>query len=185
MSRARPSLVSPRLELRLPEPGDVPALIRYHEENAGHLAPWTPLRPINFNTEAFWYGQLLEIGREFEYDLGVRFTLFSIEEPGRVVGNIGLTAIVRGIAQFCYVGYALAASEEGKGLMSEGLTASLDYTWDELKLHRVMANYMPRNERSARLLERQGFRVEGLAREYLCIAGRWEDHVLTAKVNPR
>jgi ribosomal-protein-alanine N-acetyltransferase len=46
-----------------------------------------------------------------------------------------------------------------------------------------MANYMPGNERSARLLERLGFEREGYAKAYLNIAGRWQDHVLTALVN--
>ena len=49
-----------------------------------------------------------------------------------------------------------------------------------LRLHRVQANHLPENQRSARLLQRLGFRVEGLAREYLYINGAWRDHVLTA-----
>ena len=47
-----------------------------------------------------------------------------------------------------------------------------------------MANFMPRNAASARVLEKCGFVREGLARKYLRIAGRWEDHVLTALINP-
>jgi ribosomal-protein-alanine N-acetyltransferase len=46
-----------------------------------------------------------------------------------------------------------------------------------------MANYIPVNERSGRLLRRLGFTVEGYARDYLLIAGKWEDHVLTALAN--
>jgi ribosomal-protein-alanine N-acetyltransferase len=47
-----------------------------------------------------------------------------------------------------------------------------------------MANYMPENKRSARVLEKLGFEKEGMARDYLKIAGEWRDHVLTAKINP-
>jgi ribosomal-protein-alanine N-acetyltransferase len=47
-----------------------------------------------------------------------------------------------------------------------------------------MANYMPRNERSAKLLASLGFEREGYAKRYLQIAGQWEDHVLTALVDP-
>jgi ribosomal-protein-alanine N-acetyltransferase len=67
--------------------------------------------------------------------------------------------------------------------MDEALAAGLDWAFGELGLHRVMANYLPRNERSGRLLARLGFEREGYAREYLKIAGRWEDHVLTAKIS--
>ena len=48
-----------------------------------------------------------------------------------------------------------------------------------------MANYLPHNERSARLFEGLGFEREGYARHYLQIAGQWEDHVLTAKISAR
>ena len=56
--------------------------------------------------------------------------------------------------------------------------------FDDYGLHRVMANHMPHNDRSSRVLERCGFVREGFAKAYLKIAGRWEDHVLTALVKP-
>ena len=68
--------------------------------------------------------------------------------------------------------------------MREALQAGLAWAFGELALHRVMANYLPRNVRSERLLSVLGFEREGLARRYLQIAGVWEDHVLTAKIAP-
>jgi len=56
--------------------------------------------------------------------------------------------------------------------------------FDAMQLHRIMANYRPENERSARLLARLGFEKEGEARAYLRINGVWADHVLTALINP-
>ncbi|BBN52682.1 hypothetical protein TRE132_08070 [Pseudomonas chlororaphis subsp. aurantiaca] len=67
--------------------------------------------------------------------------------------------------------------------MHEALQTAIGHMFDELKLHRIMANYIPDNQRSAALLERLGFEREGYARAYLQIAGRWQDHVLTARVN--
>ncbi len=58
------------------------------------------------------------------------------------------------------------------------------YAFEDLRLHRIMANYVPHNQRSAHLLRRLGFVQEGYAKEYLKIAGRWQDHVLTALTNP-
>ncbi len=66
--------------------------------------------------------------------------------------------------------------------MRESLQVALHWAFSELDLHRVMANYMPRNERSARLLQHLGFEQEGYARRYLQIAGVWEDHVLTSRI---
>jgi ribosomal-protein-alanine N-acetyltransferase len=68
--------------------------------------------------------------------------------------------------------------------MAEALRAANAFVFGSMRLHRIMANYRPENERSARLLERLGFEREGLARDYLFIDGAWRDHVLTALVNP-
>lgn len=59
----------------------------------------------------------------------------------------------------------------------------IDVAFNELGLNRIMANYLPRNNRSARLLDRLGFTEVGLAKRYLLINGVWEDHVLTSKLN--
>ena len=68
--------------------------------------------------------------------------------------------------------------------MTAVVKAGIDVMFTDYGLHRIQANYMPSNTRSASLLERCGFVREGLAKSYLQIAGRWEDHVLTALVNP-
>jgi ribosomal-protein-alanine N-acetyltransferase len=68
--------------------------------------------------------------------------------------------------------------------MTEAVRAAVDFAFGTWGLHRVAANYMPRNTRSGAVLERCGFKVEGHAPAYLLINGRWEDHVLTAIINP-
>jgi ribosomal-protein-alanine N-acetyltransferase len=75
------------------------------------------------------------------------------------------------------------SKEEGKGLMFEALREAIRYVFVEKRLHRIMANYMPSNVRSANLLKKLGFVEEGYAKEYLLINGRWEDHILTALTN--
>jgi Acetyltransferases, including N-acetylases of ribosomal proteins len=69
--------------------------------------------------------------------------------------------------------------------MAEALQSVLGFAFGSLELHRVMANHVPGNERSARLLERLGFEREGYAKAYLHLDGRWQDHVLTALTNDR
>ena len=68
--------------------------------------------------------------------------------------------------------------------MAEALRATNAWAFGELRLHRIMANYRPENERSARVLERLGFVCEGIARNYLFIDGAWRDHVLTSLTSP-
>jgi ribosomal-protein-alanine N-acetyltransferase len=68
--------------------------------------------------------------------------------------------------------------------MKEIVNHAISYSFNDLRLHRIMANYMPVNDRSAGLLKNLGFQQEGLAKEYLLINGKWEDHVLTSLLNP-
>jgi ribosomal-protein-alanine N-acetyltransferase len=82
------------------------------------------------------------------------------------------------------LGYAIDAQRQGQGLMHEALIAAIVHAFDVLRLHRIQANYVPDNVRSGRLLQRLGFRKEGLAANYLYINGAWRDHVLTALLNP-
>ncbi|VVM36874.1 hypothetical protein PS682_00069 [Pseudomonas fluorescens] len=67
--------------------------------------------------------------------------------------------------------------------MKKTLEITNRYCFEQMGLHRIMANHLPSNVRSERLLESLGFEREGYAREYLKIAGAWEDHVLRALIN--
>jgi ribosomal-protein-alanine N-acetyltransferase len=159
-------------------------MLAFYAENRAHLDPWAPPYPEDFFTEAFWDDRIAGTLEEFRAGTSARFVLVERDDPaGPIVGNASFSQIVRGPFQACYLGYALAARAEGKGYMFEALTAALAYVFDELRLHRVMANYVPTNERSGRLLRRLGFTVEGYARDYLFIDGAWRDHVLTALTN--
>ena len=101
-----------------------------------------------------------------------------------MVASVNLNNVVRGAYAAAHLGYSVDAEEQGRGIGSEAVAAVVNHAFEELRLHRIMANYQPANERSARLLRRLGFVPEGFARHYLFIAGAWRDHVLTAKNNP-
>ncbi len=62
--------------------------------------------------------------------------------------------------------------------MSEGLVLTLRFAFERLRLHRVEAACLPHNTPSRGLLLKSGFTEEGYAREYLCIDGKWQDHIL-------
>ena len=66
--------------------------------------------------------------------------------------------------------------------MTAGVTAVIPFVFDMLRLHRLEAACLPNNETSLRLLERTGFRREGLARRFLKINGIWQDHITFALV---
>jgi len=179
-----PLITTSRLILRLADNSDVPALLSFYRENVGHLAPTSPLLPPDFLTEAFWRRQLARNNDDFAQGRAVKLFLFDKSEPATVVGQISLNNIVRGAAYYCDLGYSLGEARQGQGLMSESIVAIIRYAFDEMGLHRVKAGYLPSNERSGRLLRRLGFVVQGYARDYLLIQGRWQDQVLVGLVNP-
>ena len=173
-----------RLKIRLPLVPDVPEVIRYYGDNRAHLQPFLPTFAADFLDEVMWLEQVRVRSHEFGAGESFRAFLFARSAPERIVGNLNLTQVHHGAFQSCVLGYNLARDEQGKGYMTEAVTAAVAFAFGTWKLHRIAANYMPRNARSAAVLERCGFQVEGHAPAYLLINGRWEDHVLTAITNP-
>lgn len=157
-------------------------LLSYLNLNADHLQRWEPLRPPGyFEPERFMETVCHQVS-EMEAGHAERLLLRDAA-GGPVVGAINFSTISPEPFLACNLGYSLAAEAQGRGLMTEALSAALRVAFDTHGLHRIMANYMPANRRSAAVLRRLGFSVEGYARSYLKIAGRWEDHVLTALVS--
>jgi ribosomal-protein-alanine N-acetyltransferase len=180
-----PVITTKRLLLTLPPTEAAPRMLAYVLENQEHFAPWSPPEPPGYYTEAYWRERLAAARAEFERGQSVKLVFFERQRPGGpVVGDCAFTNIMRGPFQACYLGYKLDRGRVGQGLMDEALRGAIAYVFDDLRLHRIMANYMPVNERSGRLLRKLGFVVEGYARDYLFIAGDWRDHVLTALTNP-
>jgi ribosomal-protein-alanine N-acetyltransferase len=164
--------------------GDIPEIIKYFTENETHLAPFDPNKPDGFYDAPFWLDRIPKHEQEFFADRAVRLFLFDLENNKTVLGGIGFSQISRGPFQACYLGYGISKKYEGKGMMYEALRAATLYAFHALNIHRIMANHMPENKRSASLLNRLGFQQECVAKEYLRINGAWRDHVLNSLHNP-
>ena len=107
----------------------------------------------------------------------------SARSDNALVGGITLTNIRRGVAQAGSLGYWVGAPFARQGYMTRGVSALAPVRLRRLRLHRVEAACIPTNQPSIRLLERTGFQREGYAREYLCINGMWQDHLLYARLH--
>jgi ribosomal-protein-alanine N-acetyltransferase len=184
MKKTLPKLESTRTILRLASINDVPSIIRYYSENKNHLAPFEPLRFSDFYTALYWCEQVKQSLNEFRTDRSLQLFIFKPESENVVMGAINFRNFLRGVSQSCTLGYSLEEASEGKGYMTESLKVAISYVFDELKMHRIMASYLPHNQRSGMLLKRLGFGVEGYARDYLMIDGQWQDHILTSLINP-
>lgn len=185
MSQDTPFLEGPRVRLRLGERRDVPAILRFYEENAAFLKPWEPARPAEFYTAQWWEQRVEQGHHHWRAGAGMRLFLFPQDDPTEVIGTLNFDSVVQGVAWYGNMGYSLAQKHEGRGYMREALELGLDQAFHgPLNLHRIQANYMPHNRRSGALLRRMGFVVEGYARDFLFLNGAWEDHVLTSLTNP-
>jgi ribosomal-protein-alanine N-acetyltransferase len=184
MATHPPVLKSQRLLLRMGQPEDVPAILQYYKVNKAYLEPFEPQRPDNFYTPQFWEAALHAREKDFHTGSSIRLFIFEQEHPTAVIGTINLNNIIRGVFYAANLGYGLAAKQQGKGYMTEAGARLITYAFKELNLHRIMASYMPTNQRSANVLKRLGFEIEGTARDYLFINGKWQDHVMTSLINP-
>ncbi len=183
--RSVPLIESERLCLTLLPPSSALRVVAYYHNNRAHLAPWDPVRPLAFYTEAFWTRALTQAHTEFQEGRAIRLQIVARDHfEGEVLGICNFSQLFRGTFCACYLGYSLDHRYEGKGYMREALHAAIDYMFRVEQIHRIMANYIPTNERSGRLLRRLGFVVEGYARDYLFLNGAWRDHVLTSLTNP-
>ncbi|MDP5147517.1 GNAT family N-acetyltransferase [Shewanella sp. ULN5] len=159
-------------------------MLNYYIENREHLAPWEPTRSEEYFTLSNFSEMLHDNKKSFQDKTALKFSALN-PERNEVIAVCNFTNIVFGPFQACNLGYSIAEKHQGKGLMSEVLSSTIAYVFEELNLHRIMANYIPENVKSSAVLERLGFEREGLAKSYLQIAGQWQDHILTSKLNPK
>jgi [ribosomal protein S5]-alanine N-acetyltransferase len=167
---------------RLLDAADATAVASLLQENRSYLAPWQPLRPDRYYTEA---GQREAVEKALEQHASGSSVPLVIEDgSGVVVGTLTLQSIIRGAFQSCSVGYWLSEAAQGNGLATRALSEAVGLAFGDLRLHRIQAETLPHNRRSQRVLERVGFVQYGAAASYLHIAGEWQDHLLYQLVTP-
>ena len=179
MMRAVPSeLRGRRVVLRPLSTRDFEQWQEVRRRCAGWLVRWEPKPTVGAadvveNPRAF----AARCGaRERERQLGTGFG-FGVFVGNRLGGEMNVSNIVRGAMQSCSVGYWIDEALAGNGYTPEALVAVLRFAFEELNLHRVEIDIIPRNTRSRRVVEKLDIRDEGIALRFLQINGVWEDHV--------
>ena len=189
MTAAYLQLRTARLLLQAPDamPGSpqVAAVADFYRRNAAHFAPWDPPLPADHAAPERIAQALADGAEAFATGRALRWWLQPADTPGRVIGQVHLSSLVRGAFQSCHLGYALDADCQGRGLMHEALRRVVDEAFSpRLNLHRIQAAVRPENQRSLAVLARLGCADIGLARAYLFIDGAWRDHRLFELTNP-
>ncbi|PFG61962.1 ribosomal-protein-alanine N-acetyltransferase [Thioclava sp. ES.031] len=166
-----------RMILRPPQHGDYRPWASLREDSRDFLVPWEPswsadhLSRKAFSNRVYWAARAIANGT------AVPVFLFSRRDD-IFLGAITLDNIRRGPAQAGTLGYWIGRRHARQGYMREAIEAVVHYAFTKLDLSRIEAACLPENAASRGVLEKSGFKYEGVAQSYLQINGRWRNHVL-------
>ena len=156
-------------------------IAQFRQANRKHIESIGGVRPEAFYTEEHLKKSLaldpIQCWRKRALNLLVRR-----KSDKRLIGICNFAGFLWGNFRACNLGYVVEKEAEGKGYMSEACAVALDYIYSEWGVHRVQAVYDIENKRSAALAKRLGLSVEGTAKDYICLDGRWRDGVIASLV---
>lgn len=173
-----------QLRLKRIEEKDLGLYKDYLLRNKEFLKEWEPVRADSFYEDVEILKRMQEEKKEFEEKRGISLYIFQ-ENKDKIIGNVHIDNIVKGVFQSCYLGYKLDQEYINQGYMTQAVEKAIEIAFEEYQLHRIEANIMPRNIRSQKVVEKLGFENEGLSKRYLKINGVWEDHMHYVKLNEK
>jgi ribosomal-protein-alanine N-acetyltransferase len=176
-----PTLAGEGVFLRAPQMTDHAEWASLRERSRDFLTPWEPVWPADDLTRAAFRRRVKRYVEDQRNDQSYAFLIFRADTSA-LVGGLTIANVRRGVAQAGSIGYWIGQPFVRCGYMTAAVRAVLSFSFSSLRLHRLEAACIPTNAPSIRLLEKSGFVREGYAREYLCINGVWQDHLLYARL---
>jgi len=147
---------------------------RARERNAAWLRPWDATVPPGAEARPQTFRSLVKRLRR-SAEAGTTLP-FAIEVDGHFAGQVTVSNIVRGSAQFASVGYWIDQAYAGRGVMPLAVAMVIDHCFTKVGLHRLEISIRPENSNSLRVVEKLGIHEVGYAPRYLHIDGEWRDH---------
>jgi [ribosomal protein S5]-alanine N-acetyltransferase len=157
--------------------GDARDWVRLRLDNEDWLTHWEPSAPLPWrerHTTAAFRAMRRAGSRRARTGLSLPF---AVRVEGRLAGQVTVDNVVRGALRSGHLGYWVDQAVSGRGLATLAVALICDHAFGAAGLHRLQADIRPENLRSQRLVERLGFRQEGVLRRYLDIDGDWRDHL--------
>jgi [ribosomal protein S5]-alanine N-acetyltransferase len=180
-SEPLPSVTGDGVMLRTPQMTDYTEWAALREKSRAFLAPWEPTWPEDDLSRGAFRRRIRRYVEDLRADLGYAFLIMRGTDNA-LVGGLTIANVRRGVAQAGSLGYWMGQPFARQGYMTAAVRAIVPFAFTTLRLHRLEAACIPTNTGSIRLLENTGFVREGYAREYLCIDGVWQDHLLYARL---
>ncbi len=179
--RRRARIETERMTLRLPAHADWPAWADLRRDSVAFLQPWEPVWGHDHLSRRAFTSRVYWAGRAEAQGTALPLLLFQ-RQTGALLGAITLDNIRRGPAQSGMLGYWIGQPHARHGYMREAILAVVHHAFTSLDLSRIEAACLPENAASRGVLEKCGFKYEGVAQSYLQINGRWRNHVLFANL---
>ena len=180
-TKRRFRLETERLVMRLPEHGDYRQWASLREASAGFLTTWEPTWSSEHLTRRSFTGRVQWAARIHAQGTGMPLFLLRHSDD-QLLGAITLDNIRRGPAQAGTIGYWMGQPFARQGYMREAILGLVTHAFTTQDLSRIEAACLPENTASRTVLEKTGFKYEGVAQSYLQINGRWRNHVLYANL---
>ncbi|WP_269868048.1 GNAT family N-acetyltransferase [Paenibacillus caseinilyticus] len=174
---ASEALEGEQISLRVLTPVHTETLFHHELANRDFFCLYTGTTNEDFYTVEGQRNRILRYLRKRQRDEAYLYGIF-LRESGELIGTISLMEVMRGSLQSCFVGYTLDKAHNGKGYMTEAVRLLVKHAFEVLGLQRIDAGVMPHNTGSIRVLEKAGFRQEGLARKNVEINGVRQDHLM-------
>jgi ribosomal-protein-alanine N-acetyltransferase len=170
-----------RMTLRLPQHGDFRAWTTLRDQSAPFLTPWEPVWAADHLSRKAFTNRIYWANRSTSQGTALPLLLIRREDTA-LLGAITLDNIRRGPSQAGTLGYWIGQAHARQGYMREAILSVVHHAFTVMDLSRVEAACLPENTASRGVLEKCGFKYEGVAQSYLQIAGRWRNHVLYANL---
>jgi [ribosomal protein S5]-alanine N-acetyltransferase len=180
-SEPLPCVAGAGVVLRTPQMTDYNEWAALREKSRAFLMPWEPTWPEDDLSRSAFRRRIKRYVEDLRSDQGYAFLIVR-NTDNALVGGLTIANIRRGVAQAGSLGYWMGEPFARQGYMTAAVRAVVPFAFATLRLHRLEAACIPTNAGSIRLLENTGFVREGYAREYLCIDGAWQDHLLYARL---
>ena len=164
------------VKLRIAKMRDSKSLEKLILGNRSWLRPWeatNPGAPNSFDVRT----QLRGLIRQLDDESGMPFV---IEVQGAVQGQLNVANILYGSVSSAVIGYWVSPEVAGRGVAPTSVALVTDYLMNQVGLHRVEIDIRPENTASLRVIEKLGFRYEGIKQRYIHINGEWRDHYIFA-----
>ncbi|MHB1172460.1 MAG: GNAT family N-acetyltransferase [Lacisediminihabitans sp.] len=178
MATSIPTLQQGQVTIRPIRLRDSRALERELLDNRGWLRKWeatNPHGPMSFDIRS----SIRSLQANARAGLGLPF---AVEYDGTFAGQLNVSSISYGSLSSATIGYWVSERFAGKGVTPTAVALATDYCFFQVGLHRMEICIRPENEPSLRVVEKLGFRYEGLRRRYIHINGDWCDHFCFALV---